>query len=458
MDVRYPSDAEWAVVSILADGKAIDKRDVLQRIDGEDFANLDVACIYKAETAMMARREQPMLDTVSIELAKLYGQDEADRIMMTFMTRWTEFHRNGFALAQYVDAIAEASQRRRLDALADEMKTAAQDASTDVSAYIDNVRSSMRKMSRDDGKQVSGADAVIAAYEAAERREKPIPTGFAELDEVMCGGLMKPELTIVGARPGKGKSAFLLAVASNAAMNNKHTAYISLEMSEIQIGQRVLASASEVSVSRQRFGADVLTDKDWEKLAAGVEWVGNQGIGQFLHIYTAPGLSVERLSAIAQNAVDRGELDLLVVDYLQLLKSTQKTRSDFERLGIVSKTLKELALALDIPILTAAQVRRQDNFGGAQRAPGLSELRGSGDMEQDADNVLLIHSPETPDDESLKRLPKKHEYIYDRATVAGFLPFSIDVAKQRQGANMRTWCLFKPSTMRFIEDKYEVMT
>jgi replicative DNA helicase len=180
--------------------------------------------------------------------------------------------------------------------------------------------------------------------------------------------------------------------------------------------------------------------------------MSENGQREFMHLYTGHGVTIEKLTSMAQNALDRGELELLVVDYIQLLKTVQRTSSDFERLSMVSKGLKELALTLDVPILTAAQVRRQSGGGGVLRAPGLDELRGSGDLEQDADNVLLIHSPDTPDDDSLKRLPDEHAGIFERAMQRGMKPFSIDVAKQRQGALRRTWCMFLPKTMTFYED------
>ena len=456
MDVRYPNEAEWSLVSVLATGKCRDHLNTLQRIVGEDFASTDAGLIYNVEIALMTSRKPVGLDQINIELTRMYGNNNADRIMMNLISSFRETQFNAFAIPQYVGVIEEASRRRALDKIGSEMCAAASDGSADIQHVIDSARTALRSAVRDDGGHITGAEAALSAYEAAEQQQKPIPTGFAELDDALCGGLCKPELTIVGARPGKGKSALLLAMAMNAAKAGKHTAYFSLEMSAIQIGQRELAAMSNVSVSRQRYGVDALTQDDWARLSEGIAVVGQQGLGEFLHIYTKPGITVERLSGLAQNAADRGELDLLVIDYIQLMRTVLKTRSDFERIGIVSKSLKELALMLDVPILTAAQVRRQDSASGAQRAPGLAELRGSGDLEQDADNVLLIHSPETADDDSLRHLPPEHERIFERARTWQRLPFSIDVAKQRQGPLRRTWCFFEPKTMRFYDDKYSI--
>lgn len=452
MNVLYPADAEWALVTLLATKPVGEYRDALQEITPDDFSQVGAGQAFAAIMAIFGRHERPDMMGVDAELTRIYGEETCRSVMRKIIgTAGKTLAANTF-IPRYVSEIADSARRRKLFALADDLRKAAEDGTADVQAAIDAARCTLRDTVHDDGMWVSGTDAAMAAMEAAESREKPIPTGFPELDKVLCGGLLRPEMTIVGARPGKGKSAFLLAAAMNAAKAGRHVCYFSLEMSAVQIGQRALATASSVSVSKQRYGIDMLTDDDWKALADGLELLSDNGQREFLHLYTGHGVTIEKLTSLAQNAMDRGELELLIIDYIQLLKTMQRTNTDFERLSMVSKGLKELALTLDVPILTAAQVRRQSNGGGASRAPGLDELRGSGDLEQDADNVLLIHSPDTPDDETLKRLPDEHAGIFERAMQRGMKPFSIDVAKQRQGALRRTWCLFMPKTMTFYED------
>lgn len=358
----------------------------------------------------------------------------------------------------YIEIVVEKANLRRLQAIAENInrKTIGGDMTADriielVEGACNDI--TQRTQQRDAG-WVSGCDAAMQAFEASESDSKPIPTGFAELDNLLCGGLVRPELTIVGARPGKGKSAFLLASSMAAVREGFHVGYFSLEMSPVQIGQRELASASMVGISKQRRGKSYLTEQDWAALSEGLVKLQDQGMGERMHIYQSYGLTIERLGNIARHAVQRGEMDLLVLDYIQLLKTVEKTKQDFERLGIISKGLKQLALSLDIPILTAAQVRRQsqDDSKKGGRAPTLDELRGSGDLEQDADNVLLIHAPVGPDDPLIKSIDDAHVGIWDRSVNAFASPFTVEVAKQRQGANGRTWCLFKPMNMRFYED------
>ena len=363
----------------------------------------------------------------------------------------------------YIRQVREQADRRRLGRLADAITSrVGEGAESDrLIEMIEATCSDMVNRRDRDAGWITLGDALLDAYAMAENPERFMETGFAELDETLCGGLRKGELTIVGARPGKGKSAFLLAAGLHMAEAGFNVGYFSLEMSTLQIAQRAQAAASGVSITRQRRGRDAMREEDWDLMAGGLERFGVSGIGERFHIYEAYGMTIERLSAIARHVVRRGEIDVIILDYLQLMQTAQRTNKDFERLGIVSRALKQLALQLDIPILTAAQVRRQDidsaKRGG--RAPTMDELRGSGDLEQDADNVLLIHTPDSPEDPTLKALPpgNTHSGIWERALFATqkaclVRPFTVEVAKQRQGATGRTWCLFMPALMRFAED------
>lgn len=361
-------------------------------------------------------------------------------------------------LDTYIKIVLEKANLRRLQMIAESInrKTVAEELTSDeIIELIEGACSDIttRNQQKDAG-WISCGDAVLKAYEEIEKPKEPISTGFSELDSLMCGGLTKGELTIIGARPGKGKSAFMLSVGMNAAERGANIGYFSLEMSAVQIAQRILAATSSVSITRQRLGRDAMEDKDWEYLTDGMSTLTEKGIAERLHIYEAYNLTIERLGNIVRHAVQRGEIDLLIVDYIQLMRTNEKAEKEYERIGKISKGMKQLALALNIPILTAAQVRRQSQEDSKKggRAPTLDELRGSGDLEQDADNVLLIHSPSSEDDPTIKNIDDSHIGIIRRANAIFAQPFTVEIAKQRQGATGRTWCLFKPSIMRFIDD------
>lgn len=430
---------------------------VTERLQPDDFADPAHREIFEAVMAITLSQRRSDIITVDAELTKRGRLDAVGGA--NYLVELLQSVPSAANVDAYIDIVLEKANLRRLQAIAESItrKTKAEQMSADtIIELIEGACNDItERNSQRDGGWMKGSEAVLMAYEAIEKERKAIPTGFAALDDILCGGLIKPELTIVGARPGKGKSAFLLTAAMEAAKAGFHVGYFSLEMSAEQIGQRALASTSLVSLSKLRRGKMSLSDKDWDMLCGALEELGGNGIGEHLHIYRGYTMSVERLCNVVRHAVQRGELDLLVVDYIQLLRSVEKTRSDFERIGIVSKTLKQLALTLNIPILTAAQVRRPgaDESKKSGRAPTLDELRGSGDLEQDADNVLLIHAPENADDSALKNLPLENDGIWERSMNAMAVPFMVKVAKQRQGPTGQSWYLFKSVNMRFYPDK-----
>ena len=430
---------------------------VTERLRPDDFADPANREIFAAVLAITLGNRRVDLTTLDAELTKS-GRLEAVG-GTSYLIELSQCVPSAANVDAYIDIVLEKANLRRLQAIAESINRKTSGESMSADEIIERVESACnditsRNNQRDLG-WINGGEAAIRAYESIERDRKCIPTGYSGLDETMCGGWTKPELTIVGARPGKGKSAFLLASSLAAVEAGFHVGYFSLEMSAEQIGQRELSMTSLVGISKQRKGKSAMTDKDWEMLSAGLESINAMGASDRFHIYQGYGMTVERLGNIARHAVQRGEMDMLVLDYLQLLRTVEKTRADFERLGLVSKSLKQLALTLDIPILTAAQVRRQsqDDTRKGGRAPTLDELRGSGDLEQDADNVLLIHSPETPDDPALKNLPDINEGIWERSINAMAVPFMVKVAKQRQGPTGQSWYLFKSSNMRFYDDR-----
>lgn len=427
------------------------------RLRPDDFADPANREIFDAMLSLAFKSKTIDLVTLDAELTRRGKLDMVGG--SAYLVELIRAVPSAVNVESYISIVAEKSKLRNVMKIAEAInrRASADDANPDkLIELIEGACHDITNQTRfSDKRRVTGIDAAMMAFEAAEKEEPHIPTGFAELDDMMAGGFVKPELTIIGARPGRGKSSFLLAASMNAVRNGFKVGYFSLEMSATQIGQRMLSAASLVSLNKIRRGGKYLTEQEWASLTAGLERLGEDGMNDRLSIYEFYSMSVERLALIVRHAVRRKELDVLAVDYIQLLRTVEKTNSDFERLGVVSKALKQLTLECNIPIITAAQVKRQaDKQGKDLRPPTLDELRGSGDLEQDADNVLLIHSPEGPDDPTIKKMDAedKHYGIWERSRNAMAAPFMVDVAKQRQGPNGRTWCLFKPMNMRFFED------
>lgn len=446
MDLLYPHESERGIIGLLLNMPDLG---AAAELTPADFSSKDDSIIFAAFREIAARREKLHGVAVDAELSRVQGKEESARLMAIVSAAAQQYQTQQYLLPTLVEYVREGSRRRTLQRIAQAIARGAVDGQRDLSELTDRARNELRKQSAARGGWVSASEACRAAYESAEQAQKPIPTGITELDSILCGGLHRGEFTVLGARPAVGKSAVLLQMALNAAANGAKVAFVSLEMSVHQIGARMIAAETAVNSGMLRSGQE-LPEKAWADMAEAMLSM-NDKCGDRLKIIARGALTVEELSNELQAIIDDGGCDLLVVDYLQLLRTRQKTSSDFERVGAVSRALKAMTLDFGIPVVAAAQVRRQNN-GGVLRAPGMDELRGSGDIEQDADNVLLLHRPEISEDGVLKT----HGYVsrcnglFERAQNKGLQAQTIEVAKQRQGRTARAWFVFDPSRMRFI--------
>ncbi len=244
-----------------------------------------------------------------------------------------------------------------------------------------------------------------------------IPTDFTELDR-MTGGWQKSDLIVLAARPGMGKTALALTLARNAAMDfGKKVAVFSLEMSEEQLVSRLVSIESEVSATNIRRGD--LTEQDWQTLHTVAEKMSNAPI----HIDDTPALNPYELRAKCRRLKIRNGLDMVIVDYLQLMSGSKDYRGNREQeISSISRSLKLLAKELNIPVIALSQLSRAVESRGGAKRPQLSDLRESGAIENDADLIAFIYRPEyyqILEDEAGNSLKGKAEVI---------------IAKQRNGA------------------------
>ena len=234
-----------------------------------------------------------------------------------------------------------------------------------------------------------------------------VPTGYLDLDERLSG-LQRSSLVIVGARPSMGKTAFALGVAAHAAMDKREPVlFFSLEMSHLELTQRLLCSEARVDSSRMRNGR--LLQSDWPKVVAAMGKLGEAP----LFIDDNPNLTVMEIRAKARRLKSREGLGLIVVDYLQLM-STKSSSPEYRQLEVseVSRGLKILARELEVPVVALSQLSRALE-SRADKRPMLADLRESGSLEQDADVVLFIYRDEvynkdSPDKGSAEVIIAKH--------------------------------------------------
>ncbi len=250
-----------------------------------------------------------------------------------------------------------------------------------------------------------------------------VPTGYYDLDDTLCG-LQPSELIIVAARPSMGKTSFALNVLENVGVVGKKPAVLfSLEMSAQQIAQNMLCSHAKIDAYKMRRGQ--LRDEDWGKLTMAMGTLSNAPI----FIDDTPGLSILELRAKARRLKAQNDIQLIVVDYLQLLESTG-LESRQQEISVISRGLKSLARELEVPVITVSQLNRSVESREGHK-PRMSDLRESGSIEQDADVIMLLH----------------REDYYDAEKKTG--EAEVIIAKQRNGPTGSVNLTFLSQYMRF---------
>ena len=234
-------------------------------------------------------------------------------------------------------------------------------------------------------------------HETASRGEAitGLPTGFTKLDK-MTAGMHAGDLIIVAGRPGMGKTSFALNVAYNACeMEKKSVAIFSLEMPKGQLVRRLLGSEARVDGNRIRTGQ--LQKDDWPKLADAAGSLSEMPIW----IDDTPAISLIELRAKARRLRSESELGLIVIDYLQLMRSGSRNDSREQEISEISRNLKALAKELELPVIALSQLNRGvESRGNKDKRPQLSDLRESGAIEQDADTIWFIYRDEVYNRES----------------------------------------------------------
>ena len=216
-----------------------------------------------------------------------------------------------------------------------------------------------------------------------------VPSGLTALDR-LTSGWQKSDLVIIAARPAMGKTALVLTMARNAAVDfGKPVAVFSLEMSSLQLVTRLMASESEIASEKLKKGN--LEEYEFQQLTDKTRKISEAP----LFIDDTPGLSVFELRAKARRLKEQHKIELLVVDYLQLMTAGGEGKGNREQeIATISRSLKGLAKELEIPVIALSQLSRAVETRGGDKRPQLSDLRESGAIEQDADMVMFIHRPE----------------------------------------------------------------
>lgn len=339
--------------------------------------------------------------------------------------------------------IAQKATARDLISMAARIEEKAYDESYDVEELMQEAESAIFEISqRSQKRDVTQIDSVIS--EALQRIQKAsqnegnisgTPSGFKALDKI-TSGWQKSDLIIIAARPAMGKTAFVLSMAKNIAVDFKTpVALFSLEMSNVQLVNRLLMNVCEIGGDKIKNGK--MTSQEWARL----EYKVNDLKGAPLYIDDTPSLSVYELRSKARKLVREHNIALIIIDYLQLMNASgMQFNSREHEVSLISRNLKALAKELDIPIIALSQLNRgvESRIGIEGKKPQLSDLRESGAIEQDADMVCFIHRPEYyriyTDEKNNKDLRGLGQII---------------VAKHRNGATDEVWLRFIGKYARF---------
>ncbi len=295
--------------------------------------------------------------------------------------------------------IAQKSLARQLISYASVIETKAFDETIDIDDLMQEAEGSLFELSqRNMKKEYTQIDPVIknainVIQKAAANKDglTGVPTGYNKLDE-LTSGWQASDLVIIAGRPAMGKTSFALSMAKNIAADYKvPMAFFSLEMSNVQLVNRLISNVCEIQGSKILNGQ--LDNEEWSRLDKRV----NNLLGAPLYVDDTPGLSVFELRTKARRLVREHGVKIIMIDYLQLMNANgMRFSSRQEEVSTISRSLKGLAKELDVPILALSQLNRgvENRDGREGKRPQLSDLRESGAIEQDADMVLFVHRPE----------------------------------------------------------------
>ncbi len=338
--------------------------------------------------------------------------------------------------------IAEKYIQRELIRVSSEIQAKAYDDSEDVDDLLEFSQQQVFELAlgsvkKDAMKMDIILEEALQQIEDAKNREdglSGIPSGFSSLDRI-TSGWQRSDLVIIAARPSMGKTAFVLSMSRNIAVNHKKAvALFSLEMSSIQLVTRLISSETELGSEKLRSGN--LKDYEWQQLEHKITNLENAR----LFIDDTPAISLFELRSKLRKLKTRENIDLVIIDYLQLMTGPKETKGNREQeVSTISRGLKAIAKELNLPIIALSQLNRSVEMRSGMKRPQLSDLRESGAIEQDADIVIFIHRPE------------KMGLTEDEAGNSTKGLAEIIIAKHRNGAVTDVQLRFREEFARFEE-------
>ncbi len=443
MQPKVPPHDDSAETSVLG-AVLIDKDALSEVIDflrPEHFYKDVNGWIYDAMLSLFEKNEPVDVVTVTSQLKKMGKYKDAGGA--AYLSDLTGSVPTSANVESYARLVHDHYTKRSLIRASAKITETAFDERGDVRSILDHAESEIFAISQGSvGKDfIPIKDALAESFDRLDELHKKgltlrgVSTGFADLDHKLSG-MQASNLVILAARPGQGKTAFVLNIAQHVAVTNKQAVGIfSLEMSKEELVDRLLVAQADIDAWRLKTGR--LTDEDFSKLS---EAMGELADGP-LYIDDTPGLNILEMRTKARRLQIEHDVKLIIVDYLQLVDPGRRFDNRVQEVSIVSQSLKNIARELKVPVLAVSQLSRAVEARGT-KVPQLADLRESGAIEQDADVVMFLYRPEV---ESEK---------WETTPIVKLL-----IAKHRNGPTGEIDLLFKGDRIRFYNvDKSTITT
>ena len=369
--------------------------EILDILHSESFYSPAHQKIFRVIFELSAEHQPIDILTVTEGLRKTGELDEVGGAY--YISKLTSNIGSASHLEFHARIIAQKFIQRELIKISSEIQRKAYEDESDILDLLNFSESSIFKLAEGNIKnetvKISEViDAAIDKIEEAAKREdnlSGVPSGFTSFDRV-TSGWQASDLVIIAARPSMGKTAFVLSMARNMAVNHQIPLVLfSLEMSTLQLVNRLIAAETELGSEKLRSGK--LLDYEWEQLDIKTKNLNDAPI----FIDDTPAITLFELRAKCRRLKSQHDIQLIIIDYLQLMSGTTETKGNREQeVSTISRGLKAIAKERNVPIIALSQLNRSVEMRSGDKRPQLSDLRESGAIEQDADLVIFIHRPE----------------------------------------------------------------
>lgn len=383
-------------------------------LDKDDFVGNRNVKIINAINELKSKKDEISILSIQREIKANKAE------VLSYLTTLNEFVYGTNADTVYNKLIDLSKKRKIIKILQDNLIATEE---IEVNVLAENIISQINQIQARDDKQKDFAEQVANTLGKIEdnynqRNDYSLYTGIKDLDDKVLG-LHNQEFTVLGARPGVGKTTMALQIAQNIATKGKKVLVISLEMSDTQIIQKLISTKSRVNSYRMRRGT--LEDKDWDNICVSAGEISSLPITLVSNTNT-----IQKIESTIRKLKNRGKVDVVIIDYIQLIRNRNKFGSREQEVADITRTLKLLTTELDIPILGLCQLNRN----ATKQEPTLADLRESGSIEQDADNVWFLYQEQEQD--------------------ANVVDVTLKVAKQRAGEVGKVYLKFNKPNSEFI--------